>query len=367
MSQLENLKRNGILVLGMHRSGTSALTGVLAALGVAPPKTLIRGDEWNSRGYWESARMNHFNERLLSKLGSTWDDWSYFDIDRMTLEETALFLRELTALLKSEFGVEKTFAIKDPRICRMVPFWLKAMREFDISPSVILAVRHPAEVALSLQRRDQMPCVDGIMLWMRSILDSEYSSRDVCRNFTRYEDLLNAWRPTVERIHVDLSILWPISLDQAAEKIEDFVSRDLKHNNSRSLQEVNLPVALSNSVSEVWEIVSLLAGDVSRQENYFSRLDEIRREFDAYCHTIAGDREGQSVKKYEQLNFGRLQERNGTGLRQLGNWINNKRRYWTARCLLLVAPMFSLKYAERVRRRLERYEAQGKIERKTFS
>lgn len=367
MGQLESLERNGILVLGMHRSGTSALTGVLAALDVVPPKTLIDGDEWNSRGYWESARINHFNERLLARAASSWSDWARFESGRITPEGMVRFLDESTALLRSEFGVEKAFAVKDPRICRIVPFWLRAMREFGASCSVILALRHPAEVALSLQRRDQMSCEDGVMLWMRSMLDAEYNSRGIRRSFSQYEDLLSDWRSAVNKIGADLSVSWPNSVSQAAEKIEEFVSRDLRHNTSRSLEEIDLPISLSNLAADVWEIFSQLAADVSRQENYYSKLDEIRNEFDAYCCAISRERVERSTTNTKVARSKQGEEEGDSGLGKVGNWIKNRRRYWTARCLLLVAPMFSAKYAERVRRRLDRYEAQGKIERKTFS
>lgn len=370
MVRSEGSKRSGILVLGMHRSGTSALTGVLAALGITAPKTQINGDEWNSRGYWESARINHFNERLLSEAGSTWDDWSHLDLDGLDTKEGARFFAEANALLRSEFGDERLFAIKDPRICRIVPFWLQALRKFGASPYVILALRHPGEVALSLQRRDQMPCADGIMLWLRSILDAEFGSRGLRRSFTRYDDLLSDWHSAVTRLSADIALSWPISPDDARQEIDKFISRDLKHNTSRSLQDIELPEILSKWATEVWEIVCDLAGEVSREEDLCPALDKIREDFDVYCHAMSEEAEEKEIRlnvSRPDLTDTRRRRKKSSALGQAGIWIKNHRRYWSTRFLLLAAPVFSPEYAERLRRRLERYEAQGRIERKTFS
>jgi hypothetical protein len=60
--------REALLVLGMHRSGTSAVAGLLVRLGAQPPKTLMEGDADNRKGYWESTALCAFHERLLLRI-----------------------------------------------------------------------------------------------------------------------------------------------------------------------------------------------------------------------------------------------------------------------------------------------------------
>src|SRR5580700_2050913 len=72
-------KRQAILVLGMHRSGTSAVGGVISALGVAGPKTLMRPNRYNSRGHVESTPLTAAHDELLASAGSRWDDWWQFN------------------------------------------------------------------------------------------------------------------------------------------------------------------------------------------------------------------------------------------------------------------------------------------------
>jgi hypothetical protein len=71
--------RSVVLVLGMHRSGTSALSRMLSLLGCDLPKTLMPESPDNARGYWESWPVTHLNDAVLASGGSRWDDWLPFN------------------------------------------------------------------------------------------------------------------------------------------------------------------------------------------------------------------------------------------------------------------------------------------------
>ena len=71
-----NASARALLVLGMHRSGTSALTRTLSLLGAALPQQLMGAkEENNALGFWEPQAVYELNEALLRQLGSRWDDW----------------------------------------------------------------------------------------------------------------------------------------------------------------------------------------------------------------------------------------------------------------------------------------------------
>ena len=63
-----------VVVVGMHRSGTSAMAGALAELGLALPDEtdLITAGPANERGYWELRRFVTFNDRVLEYLNGNW-------------------------------------------------------------------------------------------------------------------------------------------------------------------------------------------------------------------------------------------------------------------------------------------------------
>jgi hypothetical protein len=98
--------RRAILVLGMHRSGTSAFGGVINALGAAAPKTLMSANEWNPRGYFESAALFTAHDKLLASAGSDWHDWRQIDPQWFHSREADEHRQKIKAILIEEFDNE---------------------------------------------------------------------------------------------------------------------------------------------------------------------------------------------------------------------------------------------------------------------
>src|SRR6187402_2790994 len=139
-------RRTCVLVLGMHRSGTSALARVLNLLGCDLPKTLIGSNKSNETGHWESEAIARFNDRLLASAGSTWDDWLAFNPGWFSSPKAAQFHEEALSVLDEEFGNSRFFVLKDPRICRLAPFWMNVLAAQGTVPRILLPVRNPMEV-----------------------------------------------------------------------------------------------------------------------------------------------------------------------------------------------------------------------------
>jgi hypothetical protein len=154
-----------LYVVGMHRSGTSAVTEVLIGLGLAGPgpDDRIPASSWNRRGNWESRRLTNFDERLLRHLGGTWSGppdlptaWELApSLDDWRIEAQALFDTAFSA---------RTAVWKDPRVCLLLPFWRTVI---DPPNAAVLVVREPLEVAASLRSRDGMTTTHGFALWER--------------------------------------------------------------------------------------------------------------------------------------------------------------------------------------------------------
>lgn len=225
----ESPARTAILVLGMHRSGTSALTGSLFRLGVAMPVSLIPPGANNARGYWESSRLRDFHDRVLASAGSSWADWTQFNPRWLESPRAAEFETELRWLLESEYGSSGLFAVKDPRICRFVPFWLRVLEGAEIAAAPVIPFRNPLEVALSLKTRNRTPVTEGLLLWLRHVLDAEADTRGMPRSFIKYERLVEDWRERLERVGQDLKIAWPRFSAEVEVDIEDFLGEELHH------------------------------------------------------------------------------------------------------------------------------------------
>ena len=159
----------------MHRSGTSLLGGLLQRLGVELPGNTIAGDEHNPEGYFEWDAVVALQERLLIDLQRWWPaeegtlslpkGWLQHPATRKAYDQ----LRTLVeAAVEQQDGL---WAIKDPRCSRLLPMWLELCRELSIPLRLLLAVRNPAEVVTSLERRDGplvgMQLLRAQQLWWR--------------------------------------------------------------------------------------------------------------------------------------------------------------------------------------------------------
>lgn len=115
-----------LLVLGMHRSGTSALGGMLHHLGCTLPATLMQEGASNTKGHFESHAIQAFNDRALKAARSHWRDWRPLHPNWLASVEGQAFLAQAQDLLEAEYGSAPLVLLKDPRICRMTPFWTEA-------------------------------------------------------------------------------------------------------------------------------------------------------------------------------------------------------------------------------------------------
>lgn len=142
-----------IVVLGMHRSGTSALARMLAAAGAASAGPTVRNWD-NARGHFESLALVRLNESVLARSGGHWL------AAPQEVRWTAADERERDRLLA--LRVEGRAALlKDPRTLLVLPFWRAARVPFH----ALGIVRHPLAVARSLASWRGLPLAQGIALW----------------------------------------------------------------------------------------------------------------------------------------------------------------------------------------------------------
>lgn len=224
------MDRRCIIVLGMHRSGTSALTGTLNLLGVELGTSLIPASpEVNAKGFWEHAPIVAIHERLLETLGSAWHDERPLPEEWWEQPDVQPFRQELLEMLQREFGSLPLWGLKDPRLCRLLPLWLPILQEFSCQPLFILIARHPDEVAASLERRDGFHMEKSHLLWLQHFLEAERNSRGQPRVLVTYDQLLADWRGTMSRVGKALSLpMNPGDLVTQA-KIDAFLEPGLRH------------------------------------------------------------------------------------------------------------------------------------------
>ena len=286
--------RQAILVLGMHRSGTSAITRVLSLLGAdLPAKLLEPVPGVNDTGFWESAKLVDIHDRMLAAAGSAWDDPREFPAAFFETAAGKSFSDEILGVLEEDFSDSSLFVIKDPRICRFVPFWMSLLENFGAEPLPLLLNRNPLEVAASLARRDDFDTSKSLILWLRHLLDMEKATRGMPRAFMDYEALLQDWSTVVNRATQGLGIVWPEKPKGASEEIEEFLSPSLRHHSS-SASDMGLNPDVSPWVMDSFEALRQLK-EAPQASRPMAQLVRVRVEFDrassAFGSLIGGERE----------------------------------------------------------------------------
>jgi glycosyltransferase involved in cell wall biosynthesis len=276
--------RTALIVLGMHRSGTSAMAGLLGEMGCDLPNDLMAAAEMNAKGFFESNKITYLNEDLLASAGMTWFDLNRFPDSWYDSPKAPEFHRRATVALTEEFGESGLFVMKDPRNCRLIPFWEAALNELDAQPAYVCIHRDPVEVAASLMRWAGYEPLFGQILWLRHVLDAEFATRGKKRIFVSYEQLLSDWRGLVGRISADLELVFPRSVQTASRGVQKFLSRDLKHLSSEKLELARLDetsdwLAATLGVLSRWS----LTGEDSSDH---AILDHVRGALDASSDTM---------------------------------------------------------------------------------
>lgn len=275
-------KIKGILVAGMHRSGTSALTRSLNMLGCSLPKTLLppsKND--NDLGFWEGKFFHDLNENILSLGGSRWDDWSVLNWNWIHTEVGVEIQENARKLIDLEYGDSSIIVLKDPRICRLLPFWVKIFQEKKIAPLIVLPIRNPLEVSSSLWRRNKIPPSYALLSWLRHVLDAEIGSRSFPRVFVRYKDILANWRKVSDHIALELGIQWPLEGATADAEIKAFLSPELRHHTMEDAEVFQDP-DIADWIGDTFEIlVRWTQKDIRREDE--AKLDSIRHAFDVAC------------------------------------------------------------------------------------
>ncbi len=142
-----------ICILGMHRSGTSCLTGSLQDAGVY----LGECHTWNPfnlKGNRENQEFVDLHDEILAANGGAWDrppaqvTWAPDHVARA---------RELLA----GYGGVELMGFKDPRTLLVLDGWKAITDRLEF----VGIFRHPNAVAGSLQRRSHMARREALALW----------------------------------------------------------------------------------------------------------------------------------------------------------------------------------------------------------
>lgn len=274
-----------ILILGMHRSGTSALTRVISLHGAALPKRPLGPSVGNETGHWEPERLNDLFEAMMVEAGTDHLDWSSFDPASLGSDRVSYYKAATVRILREEFGNAETIVLKEPRICRFVPFFTEILESLGYDIKIIHITRNPLEVAASLEARNSLAPAIGQLVWLRHVLEAEVATRGRSRVFTSYEALLADWKNAVTGISSGVGLT--LVADAAtALQIDAFLNVGQRHHAVSSLDLETSPV-VSIWVKDAFFALTKLT-DNSEDDAAKRTLDAVRSGFDLVEKNLVG-------------------------------------------------------------------------------
>jgi hypothetical protein len=239
MSNPTSTRPHALLILGMHRSGTSAVTRVVNLLGAEIGDRLIPSGHDNPSGFWENATAVEINEQLLRDLDRTWYDMREMPDGWMETAAAAKALDLARKFIRRDLGGSTFCVLKDPRTCLTAPLWIKAFESLEFEVSCLFVIRDPREVVESLHRRNQWPRSPLYLMWVQYLLEAEAATRGCRRTMMSYDQLLDDWRASMAQVSTDLHVTWPVDFDSAGSAIDTFLDRGQRHHHAAAGMIIN--------------------------------------------------------------------------------------------------------------------------------
>jgi len=223
-----------IVVLGMHRSGTSALSGLLCQAGFDAPSDLMPADAVNPRGYWESSGLFALNDSFMEELGSRWDALAPLPQGWQYGEAAARWRGRVLRHLCQAYAGASAPVIKDPRLCILLSGLSPWLESGALRVEMLLTLRDPFEVARSLEAAQNLPSSDGLRLWLHYVLSAERMSRGWPRLMLHFDSLIHDPHQNLERC---LALLAAEQNTAAFEpQANSFIDPELQHQHREELE-----------------------------------------------------------------------------------------------------------------------------------
>jgi hypothetical protein len=270
----DDSRRPIVVVLGMHRSGTSLCSHILSMLGVDMADDVGSGDS-NQKGHWERWEIVGLHDEILALF-----DRGFFTPQHDFPLPTAWWAEpkvravqsRIESFLTARMPATGLFGFKDPRTARLLPLWLQIFKNLNLAPRFVLCLRAPSQIARSLRQRDGLDLATGEYRALVYVADCfrYIPGRELCivdyeKWFDNYADNLNGLRDF-------LDIEWDQSETDLAAAVTGIVERDLRHSEER------LGVARQPLIRSFHNLVAGLRNEPARR----AEIDHFVNQFVAF-------------------------------------------------------------------------------------
>ena len=252
-----------VLVLGMHRSGTSATGAALHHLGYSLGSSLYGPNQWNPKGYFEDQSVVRFNDELLGLMQRRWDS----ALPPLAVDFDAIRDHRPRAMeiLQSRFALTPLWGLKDPRMCLLEPFWSETLRAANVDTRCLITIRNPAHIARSLMQRDGIGAHRAAWLWLTYTVGGlRYAKRPGMSRFLSFDSLID--KPAAQCRGLATWLGLAPNESSIAAFATEFIAPELAHRDKHERQEIP-PLAtaafqlLSDAAAAAIDPYDFAAGD----------------------------------------------------------------------------------------------------------
>ncbi|MCP5497940.1 MAG: hypothetical protein H7A23_25585 [Leptospiraceae bacterium] len=266
-----------VIVLGMHRSGTSLITKALETMGVELGDNLLGGRVDNPKGFREDKKIITLNSALLKLQGGNWS--TLFSNFNFSSEElcTKTIYQDAEKYINKEFQHHPLWGFKDPRTCILLPFWTKLLEKLGYRPEYLIVLRNPLSIIQSLWKRDLIDKNDSSLLYIQYFLPllKLYLKQKAC--VVDYDYFMEDSRQEYYRISKELNLT--TDPKKMEEFLNDFLSKNLRHNTSSKPNSND-----SEIVYQAWNLyirsfTEIIKNDTNQLEKIYSEYDRLYHDF----------------------------------------------------------------------------------------
>ena len=231
MQANDSKKKRIIAVIGVQRSGTSAIIKGLEVLGISLGDFYgegVAGPD-NEKGYFEDLEISALDIGMLNSIGYTWNNPVPPTFDYDTKMVLSAFEPAALSIIGKRLEHTGLFGLKDPNITRLLPFWNGVFRELDVEVSYIIACRNPLSTAKSLQKRDGFDIIYGCYIWLGIVTAALINSAGHNRIVVDYDELMKDPEKQLRRTAAHLNLKFDAESSGFREYRDSFLSESLRH------------------------------------------------------------------------------------------------------------------------------------------
>ncbi len=250
-----------IVVLGMHRSGTSVVTRALQVMGVDLGDHLMPGLPHNNpKGFWEDLDLNRINIQLMRCLSCGWDALEPLSSEVLLDEKLVPLKARAIELMREKTKNAGIFGMKDPRLARLMPFWKEVFEVCGLAPSYVIMVRNPRSVSDSLRTCYKFEREKAYYLWLAHVLPSILETEGTLGVVVDYDRLVVRPETEIRRLARALRLDGAIDPGEMEVFKNEFLEEKMRHACHSAEALVSDPTVPS-LVPPVFEKLEKLASD----------------------------------------------------------------------------------------------------------